>query len=68
VYGRALAKPDSMWFALWDNKANTAGTPYLLNSWWNPNRRIKQYQGGHWVKVGGVKLDIDSDWVQGAVY
>jgi glycoside hydrolase-like protein len=68
VYGRALVKPDSMWFALWDNKANTVGTPYLLNSWWTPNRRIKQYQGGHWVKVGGAKLDIDSDWVQGAVY
>jgi Domain of unknown function (DUF1906) len=68
VYGRALAKPDSMWFALWDNKANTAGTPYLLSSWWNPGRRIKQYQGAHWVKAGGVKLDIDSDWVQGAVY
>jgi hypothetical protein len=68
VYGRALAKPDSMWFALWDNKANTVGTPYLLNSWWNPNRRIKQYEGAHWVKAGGVKIDVDSDWVQGAVY
>jgi hypothetical protein len=68
VYGRALAKPDSMWFALWDNKANTVGTPYLLNSWWNPDRRIKQYEGAHWVKAGGVKLDVDSDWVQGDVY
>ena len=68
VYARPLAKPDSMWFALWDNHANLNGTPYLLSSWWNPDKRIKQYQGSHWVKVGGVRLNIDSDWVQGAVY
>lgn len=68
VNGRTVAKPDSMWFALWNNKANLVGTPYLLSSWWNPHRRIKQYKGGHEVKVGGVKLDIDSDWVQGPVY
>ncbi len=68
VYGRPLAKPNSMWFALWDNQPNLVGTPYLLNSWWSPDRRIKQYQGSHWVKVNGVKLDIDSDWVEGAVY
>ncbi|HEY3958795.1 MAG TPA: DUF1906 domain-containing protein [Streptosporangiaceae bacterium] len=68
VNGRTVAKPDSMWFALWNNKANLVGTPYLLGSWWNPNRRIKQYKGGHKVKVGGIKLDIDSDWVQGPVY
>jgi hypothetical protein len=68
VYGHPMAKPDAMWFALWDNKANVTGTPYLLNSWWNPDRRIKQYQGGHSVKVGGIKLNIDSDWVEGPVY
>ena len=68
VYGRPVAEPDSMWFALWDNQANLIGTPYLLNSWWNPARRIKQYEGSHWVKVDGVTLNIDSDWVQGAVY
>jgi hypothetical protein len=68
VRGHKVAKPDSMWFALWDNKANVVGTPYLLSSWWNPDGRIKQYKGAHKVKVDGIKLDIDSDWVQGAVY
>ena len=43
-------RPDAMWFALWDNRANLTGTPYLMNSWWNPNRRIKQYEGSHWQK------------------
>jgi hypothetical protein len=68
VYGNTMAKPDAMWFALWDNRANLLGMPYLLNTWWNPGRRIKQYEGSHWVKVNGVKLNIDSDWVQGPVY
>jgi len=68
VYGRRVAKPDSLWFALWDNRANLVGTPYLLRSWWSPGRRIKQYEGPRWEKVGGIKLNIDSDWVQGAVY
>jgi hypothetical protein len=68
VYRRWLAKPDSLWFALWDNRANLIGTPYLANTWWNPGRRIKQYSGSHWENVGGVALNIDSDWVQGAVY
>jgi Domain of unknown function (DUF1906) len=68
VYGRKVAKPDSMWFALWDDRANLIGTPYLLNSWWAPGHRIKQFAGSHWVKVDGVRLNIDSDWVQGAVY
>jgi hypothetical protein len=68
VYGRRLAKPDSLWFALWDNRANLIGTPYLLNSWWSPGRRIKQYAGSHWETVHRVTLNIDSDWVQGAVY
>jgi hypothetical protein len=68
VYGRPLAKPDSLWFALWDNRANLVGTPYVSGSEWSPGRRIKQYKGSHWQKVGGIKLDIDSDWVEGAVY
>jgi hypothetical protein len=68
VYRRPLAKPDAMWFALWDNQANLAGTPYLLSPWWTPNRRIKQYQGPHWREIGGIRLNIDSDWVQGPVY
>jgi hypothetical protein len=68
IYGRTLDKPQSIWFALWDGQANLTGIPYVLSSWWTPDRRIKQYQGGHVVTVDGIKLDIDSDWVQGAVY
>jgi hypothetical protein len=68
VHGHKIAKPDSMWFGLWDNEQNVRGLPYLLTSWWRGSRRIKQYEGPHRRRVGGYTLDIDSDWVYGAVY
>lgn len=68
VTGHAIAKPDSMWFGLWDNEQNVRGLPYLLRSWWQGPRRIKQYEGPHRRSLGGYPLDIDSDWVYGAVY
>jgi len=68
VNGHRLAKPDSVWFGLWDDQRNVAGFPYLLRTWWPGPHRIKQYQGPHQRTVGGITLDIDSDWVRGAVY
>jgi hypothetical protein len=68
VDGHAIAKPDSMWFGLWDDEQNVRGLPYLLKSWWQGPRRIKQYMGPHRRTLGGYTLDIDSDWVYGAVY
>ena len=68
VNGHRIAKPDSMWFGLWDNERNVRGLPYLLQGWWRGPRRIKQYEGPHHRTVGGYTLDIDSDWVYGAVY
>ena len=37
--------------------------PYLLRSWWQGPRRIKQYEGPHRRSLGGYTLDIDSDRV-----
>ena len=68
AHGHAIAKPDSMWFGLWDQEQNVRGLPYLLQSWWRGPRRIKQYEGPHRRSLGGYTLDIDSDWVYGAVY
>ena len=67
VYQWRLAKPNSIWFALWDGRANLNGTPYVLPAWW-PSRRLKQYMGGHRRRIGGIALNIDSDLVDGAVY
>jgi hypothetical protein len=68
VDGHRTAEPDSLWFGLWDNERNVRGLPYLLQSWWRGPRRIKQYEGPHKRTVGGFTLDIDSDWVFGAVF
>jgi len=68
IGGHRLAKPRSIWFALWDGHANIRGDPYLLASWWPGRRRIKQFRGSRWQKHGGFRLDIDRDEVFGAVY
>lgn len=68
VYGRPLAKPDSLWFALWDRGRNLSGGPYLPADWWPGAHRIKQYLGPHLRTVRGRTVDIDSDRVYGLVY
>jgi len=68
VAGHTLAEPDSIWFALWDGHGNLLGSPYMLSSWWPQHRRIKQFRGGRWQKHGRFRLNIDRDWVFGAVY
>lgn len=68
VYGRRIAKPNSLWFGLWDQHRDLSGVPYVLDSWWRGGHRIKQYRGPHHHRVNGVRLDIDTDWVAGPVY
>lgn len=68
VYGHRLAKPDSLWFALWDRGRNLRGGPYLPGDWWPGAHRIKQYLGPHRRTVHRRTVDIDSDWVYGLVY
>lgn len=68
--GRAkqIAKPDGVWYAHWDGKYSTAHDGYLPDSWWNHQRRIKQYRGPHNEKHGKARINIDSDSVNGYVY
>jgi hypothetical protein len=63
-----ITKPEAIWFARWDGKARTDNSRYLEPSWWSPHRRIKQYRGGHHEKHGGIKLNVDSNVVDGPVY
>ena len=67
VGGHRLAEPQAIWFALWDNSHNLNGSPYLKGQLWSCAERSKQFSGGHWMKVGGISLDIDSDLVSGPV-
>jgi hypothetical protein len=66
VSGHAMNQPDALWFALWDKKNNLTGTPYLASTKWAADR-VKQYSGNQNVKVGSYTLNIDADWVGGAV-
>jgi len=67
VYGHPVARPNSLWFALWDGRRNLRGRPYVRNDWWHAHR-IKQYRGERRRRIGGVRLTFDSDLVDGAVY
>ena len=55
------------WIALWDNRKNVNAPGYLPRSLWPSGDRSKQYSGPRWVKVGGIKLNIDFDLVDGPV-
>jgi hypothetical protein len=67
VAGHPLAKPQAIWFALWDNAVNLTGSPYMTPAVWSASARSKQYAGPRVVTVGGISLNIDSDLVDGPV-
>ena len=58
----AFVLPDRIWIARWDGKANTS-TSYIREDGWRPGRRIKQYQGGHDEVWGGVRINIDRNFL-----
>ena len=66
IGGHALAEPDALWFALWDNSNNLTGTPYLPANRWRSDR-VKQYAANKTQKVGGYTFNIDVDRIHGAV-
>ncbi len=54
--------PDQIWIARWDGQANTS-TTYIRDDGWMPGRRMKQFQGGHNEKWGGVTINIDRNYL-----
>ena len=54
--------PDAIWIARWDGKANTS-TSYIREDGWQPHSRVKQYQGGHDETWGGVRINIDRNFL-----
>jgi hypothetical protein len=63
--------PDAVWLAQWDSPfnynpdASVYGSPYIPDTYWNNHRRLRQYAGGHDETWGTVKLNIDSDVLDG---
>ncbi|MBK5221036.1 MAG: DUF1906 domain-containing protein [Thermoleophilia bacterium] len=63
--GTGYVLPDDIWFANWNGIADTSD-PYLPASAWTPHQRIHQYRGGHDETYGGVTINIDNNYVDGA--
>ncbi len=55
--------PDRIWIARWDGAANTS-TSYIREDGWRPGGRMKQYRGGHDEVHGGVRINIDSNFLE----
>ncbi|WP_229830611.1 glycoside hydrolase domain-containing protein [Actinoplanes ianthinogenes] len=63
VYNKpGYVRPDYVDFARWDTKATTSDA-VIPSGYWSPNRRMKQFVGGHVETFGGVSINIDSDYL-----
>ncbi len=58
----AFVLPDRVWIARWDGVANTS-TSYIREDGWRPGNRVKQFQGGHDETWGGVRINIDRNFL-----
>lgn len=58
-----LRMPDKIWLARWDGQANTSSS-YIREDGWRPGKRVKQYLGGHDETWGGVKINIDTNYLE----
>ena len=59
--------PDDVWIANWNGQASVFGDQYVSDSLWADHQRVHQYKGGHKETWGGVSINVDSDYVDGAV-
>jgi hypothetical protein len=57
--------PDELWIANWNGQQSTADSAVPSSEWAN-HQRLHQYQGAHNETWGKVKLNVDSDYVDGA--
>lgn len=64
-YGSTYLEPDEIWFANWNGRASAASDPYVPSTAWI-GHRIHQYNGGHDETYGGVTINIDNNYVEGA--
>ncbi|MDH6580560.1 DUF1906 domain-containing protein [Kitasatospora sp. MAP5-34] len=59
--------PDAIWYARWDDRADTGGSGGLDEDLWVNHQRIHQNQGNVQETYGGVTLPIDRNWIDGPV-
>lgn len=59
-------EPDDVWIANWNGQATTAD-PAVPAADWPNHQRLHQYRGGHNETYGGATINIDNDYLDGAV-
>ena len=59
--------PRCGWIANWNGVEGVFGDPHVSDALWADHQRVHQYKGGHNETWGGVKLNIDNDYVDGPV-
>jgi hypothetical protein len=59
--------PDQIDIGNWNGKESVFGDPYVPDAYWAHHQRIHQYRGGHKETWGGVTINIDNDYLDGAV-
>jgi hypothetical protein len=64
-FGTTYLEPDDIWFAEWNNE-QTVTSSYVPPADWANNQRLHQYRGGHNETYGGVTINIDNDFLDGA--
>lgn len=64
-WGTGYPVPDDLWIANWNGRKDTYD-PFVPSYAWANHQRIHQYRGGHNETWGGVTINIDSNYVEGA--
>lgn len=62
--GGGYLLPDDLWIANWNGQRNTLDPNVPAGAW--RGHRIHQYRGGHDETWGGVTINIDNNYVEGA--
>lgn len=63
-----ITRPHAVWYARWDGEPEPFGDRHVPDDLWYDHQRIKQYRGGHFEEHGGVRMKVDSNFVDGPVY
>lgn len=63
--GTSYVEPDDIWFADWNGEQTTSDS-YIPANDWDTGDRLHQYQGAHNETYDGTKINIDSDYLDGA--
>jgi peptidoglycan hydrolase-like protein with peptidoglycan-binding domain len=62
VNNPTFTAPDMLWIADWNDEA-TVASRWVAENAWTPGLRVHQYRGGHDEVHGGVRINIDSNYL-----